>query len=40
MADPALYSAVMGLAARLGMAEASRAVKEDMDRQGWSMDHG
>ena len=39
VADPALYSSVMQLAAQLGGAEATRHVKEDMDRQGWNMDH-
>lgn len=38
VADPALYSAVMRLAARLGWTEATKSVKADMDKQGWSMD--
>ena len=39
VADPSLYSAVMRLAAKLGWAEATRSIKEDMDKQGWSLDH-
>ena len=39
VADSALYTSVMKMAAQVGRAEAVQSVKEDMDRQGWSMDH-
>ena len=39
VADPAHYTSVMQMAAKVGGAEAVRHVKEDMERQGWSMDH-
>ena len=39
VAEPSLYSSVMQMAARVGGAEAARHAKEDMERQGWNMDH-
>ena len=39
VADPALYTSVMKMAAEVGGVEAVTSVKEDMERQGWSMDH-
>lgn len=39
VATPQLYSSVMQLAAQAGGTEAAQYVKEDMDKQGWNMDH-
>lgn len=39
VATPQLYSSVMQLAAQIGGTEGAQYVKEDMDRQGWNMDH-
>ena len=39
-AGPGLYSSVMLMAARVGGVKAAQYVKEDMERQGWDMDHG
>ena len=34
-----LYASVMKMAAEVGGAEAARHVREDMEGQGWNMDH-
>ncbi|CAI8053594.1 hypothetical protein GBAR_LOCUS29307, partial [Geodia barretti] len=39
VADSALYTSVMKMAAQVGGVEAVQSVKEDMESQGWSMDH-
>ena len=39
LADPHLYSSVMQMAAQLGGSEVTQHVREDMERQGWNMDH-
>ena len=37
-ADPSLYTVVMRVCEKLCSAEAAKAVREDMVRQGWQMD--
>ena len=39
MAGPTLYTSVMEMAAQVGGAETVQHVREDMEREGWSMDH-
>ena len=35
--DPSIYTAVMSMCEKIGSGEAAKAVREDMDRQGWTM---
>ena len=38
MEDPSgIYTVVMSMCEKLGSGEAARTVREDMDRQGWTM---
>ena len=38
MEDPSsVYTVVMSMCDKLSSGEAARAVREDMDRQGWTM---
>ena len=36
-ADPALYTVVMAMCERMKSAELAAAVREDMERENWSM---